>query len=68
MTTDAPAPLYLTPKQAANAAQISATAIYEALADGDLRGWKRGNRWLITPDDLRAWVEATSTSNQQEQR
>jgi excisionase family DNA binding protein len=44
----------------AESAEVSGTcksAIYLAVAAGELRAKKRGTSTLILPDDLRAWIE-----------
>ena len=48
--------LALTILDAAAAASSSRTAIYAAIACGELRAVKRGRRTLIIAEDLRRWL------------
>jgi len=42
---------------------ISRSAIYLALADGDLRAVKAGRRTLVLAKDLRSWLERLPTKS-----
>lgn len=51
-------------KKAAEAFGISYTRIYEGVTNGDLPAVRFGTRWLVTPDDVEAWILANSETNQ----
>jgi excisionase family DNA binding protein len=52
-----PARLSYTLKEVQELVGISRSAIYLALADGDLRAVKAGRRTLVLAKDLQAWLE-----------
>jgi excisionase family DNA binding protein len=47
----------LSPDEVASLCGYSRKAIYGAIERGELRATKRGSRWRISADDLRAWLE-----------
>ncbi len=51
------AQLAYTIAEACAAARAGRTAIYEAIAEGELKARKRGRKTLILAKDLRRWVE-----------
>lgn len=51
-----PDPLAYSVEQAAKAANSSRSALYEAIADGDLVARKRGARTIILPEDLKTYL------------
>jgi excisionase family DNA binding protein len=50
------APLALSPRDAARAAGIGLTKLFEEIAAGRLKTRKLGRRTLIRAEDLRAWL------------
>jgi excisionase family DNA binding protein len=48
--------LALTVAEACVAARVGKTALYQAIACGDLVARKRGRRTLVLPADLKAWI------------
>lgn len=52
---------WLTPQQAATAAQREITTVYKALESGELHGHqrKRGGRWSIHAGVIGAWIRGT---------
>jgi excisionase family DNA binding protein len=49
-------PLAVGPEEAARASGTSRSAIYEAIARGDLESFKAGKRRLIMVTQLQAWL------------
>lgn len=49
-------PLAVSPEEAAHASGTTRTAVYEAIARGDLMSFKAGRRRLILIEELRAWL------------
>jgi excisionase family DNA binding protein len=47
----------LTVAEACLTARVGKTALYEAIASGQLTARKRGRRTLVLPDDLKRWIE-----------
>ncbi len=64
MTSDPrdPAPIAVSPVEAARLVGLGRTSIYEALSSGALRSLKIGKRRLILVDALRAWLAAHEVS------
>ena len=50
-------PIAVRPAEAARISGISRSALYEAIADGDLKSAKVKGCRLIFVDDLRAWLD-----------
>jgi Helix-turn-helix domain len=50
--------LGLSPDEAATAAGISRTRIFEAIRDGALLARKAGKSTVIEPDELRRWIRS----------
>ena len=57
-TRDPLTKLAIGPEEAAQATGHTRSAIYEAIASGELQSFKSGKRRLIRPQDLKAWIEA----------
>ena len=53
--------LGLTPDEAATAAAVSRTRIFEALRDGTLTARKAGKNTIIEPDELQRWLRSLPT-------
>ena len=51
-------PFAMTVPEAARAARVSRTRLYEEFAAGRLKALKVGSRTLVRPGDLRAWLDA----------
>lgn len=49
----------LTPLQVASMVQLDRKAIYRALEDGELRGFKPRGRWRVEEAEVRRWLEAS---------
>ncbi|MCW8156738.1 DNA-binding protein [Stutzerimonas stutzeri] len=56
-------PLAVGPEEAASASGITRSAIYEAIARGDLASFKAGRRRLILVEELRAWLNRMAKEN-----
>ena len=52
-------PEFLTPKQCAGVLSVSEKTIYALLNDGRLPSHRVGNRWRVSRDDFRSYVEST---------
>lgn len=50
--------LGLNPDEAATAAGVSRTRIFEAIRDGTLTARKAGKNTIIEPDELQRWVRS----------
>ncbi len=50
----------LTPTDVANRLQVNERTVTLWLRKGHLRGFKIGKEWRISPDDLRAFLEASA--------
>jgi excisionase family DNA binding protein len=53
--------LGLSPDEAATAAGISRTRIFEAIRDGTLTARKIGKATIIEPDELQRWLRSLPT-------
>jgi excisionase family DNA binding protein len=53
--------LGLSPDEAATAAAVSRTRIFEAIRDGTLSARKAGKSTVIEPDELRRWIRSLPT-------
>jgi excisionase family DNA binding protein len=53
--------LGLNPDEAATAAGVSRTRIFEAIRDGTLTARKAGKSTIIEPDELQRWVRSLPT-------
>jgi excisionase family DNA binding protein len=53
--------LGLSPDEAATAAGVSRTRIFEAIRDGTLTARKAGKNTIIEPDELQRWVRSLPT-------
>jgi len=49
-------PLAVGPEEAARASGTTRSAVYEAIARGDLISFKAGKRRLILVEELKAWL------------
>lgn len=56
-------PIAVVPEEAARASGTTRTAVYEAIARGDLVSFKAGRRRLILVDELRAWLNRMAKEN-----
>jgi len=56
-------PLAVGPEEAARASGTTRSAVYEAIARGDLVSFKAGKRRLILVDELRAWLNRMAKDN-----
>ncbi len=56
-------PLAVGPEEAASASGITRSAVYEAIARGDLASFKAGRRRLILVEELRAWLNRMAKEN-----
>lgn len=56
-------PLAISPEDAAHASGTTRSAIYEAIARGDLVSFKAGRRRLILVEELRAWLNRMAKDN-----
>ena len=56
-------PLAVSPEEAAHASGTTRTAVYEAIARGDLMSFKAGRRRLILIEELRAWLNRLAKEN-----
>ncbi|MGK9047848.1 helix-turn-helix domain-containing protein [Stutzerimonas chloritidismutans] len=56
-------PLAISPEDAAHASGTTRSAIYEAIARGDLVSFKAGRRRLILVEELRAWLNRMAKEN-----
>ncbi|MCP3433506.1 helix-turn-helix domain-containing protein [Stutzerimonas stutzeri] len=56
-------PLAVSPEEAAHASGTTRTAVYEAIARGDLMSFKAGRRRLILIEELRAWLNRMAKEN-----
>lgn len=56
-------PLAVSPEEAAHASGTTRTAVYEAIARGDLMSFKAGRRRLILTEELRAWLSRMAKDN-----
>lgn len=48
---------YLRPREAVALTGLAKSVVYDALASGELQGYRRGRSWLIPVVALRAWIE-----------
>lgn len=58
-----PATLAVGPEEAARASGTTRSAVYEAIARGDLVSFKAGKRRLILVEELRAWLNRMAKEN-----
>ncbi len=56
-------PLAVRPEDAALVSGTTRTAVYEAIARGDLMSFKAGRRRLILVEELRAWLNRMAKEN-----
>ncbi|MDX2352490.1 helix-turn-helix domain-containing protein [Stutzerimonas xanthomarina] len=56
-------PLAVGPEQAAHASGTTRSAIYEAIARGELVSFKAGKRRLILIEELKAWLNRMAKEN-----
>ncbi|RRW53361.1 helix-turn-helix domain-containing protein [Stutzerimonas stutzeri] len=56
-------PLAVRPEEAAHVSGTTRTAVYEAIARGDLMSFKAGRRRLILVEELRAWLNRMAKEN-----
>lgn len=56
-------PLAVGPEEAARASGTTRSAIYEAIARGDLDSFKAGKRRLIMVTQLQAWLNRMAKEN-----
>jgi len=56
-------PLAVSPEEAAHASGTTRTAVYEAIARGDLMSFKAGRHRLILIEELRAWLNRMAKEN-----
>lgn len=56
-------PLAVGPETAASMTGHARSAIYEALANGELKSFKSGRRRLILVTELSAWIEGIAKEN-----
>lgn len=56
-------PLAVGPEEAARASGTTRSAIYEAIARGDLVSFKAGKRRLILIEELKAWLNRMAQEN-----
>jgi len=54
----------LTIPQVAEQCQLSERTVNRAILDGELLAFKLRSRWRIRPDDLAAWIDASSPEPQ----
>lgn len=56
-------PIAVGPEDAARAAGISRSSVYEAIAKGELASFKAGKRRLILVEELKAWLNRLAKEN-----
>lgn len=56
-------PLAVGPEEAARASGTTRSAIYEAIARGELISFKAGKRRLILIEELKAWLNRMAKEN-----
>jgi excisionase family DNA binding protein len=53
-------PQYYSPEEVAASLGVSRRSVYEWLADGSLKGDRAGRRWVISSDQVKAFVSLRS--------
>jgi excisionase family DNA binding protein len=54
-------PQYVRPRDVVRITDLSESTIFNALASGELRAFRRGRAWLVPVEAVRAWIEADAS-------